>query len=65
MAKAKTLDRLELTRKKFGRIHGVKHSHHEATDDSGLKVCPNCGAMSLRLDGGCMSCLACGWSACG
>lgn len=58
MSKAKTIDRLELTRRKF--------AHHESKqEDDGLKECPMCGSQSLRLDGGCKSCLSCGWSACG
>ena len=58
MTKAKTLDRLELTRRKFSRTQQQQQEEH------GLKVCPNCGSKALRLDGGCMSCLSCGWSAC-
>ena len=60
MPKAKTIDRLELTRKKFSHLN---HSHDPHSD--GIKQCPHCGSKSLRLDGGCMSCLSCGWSSCG
>ena len=63
MTKAKTLDRLELTRKKFG-MSQKEHVQQEQQEEHGLKVCPNCGSKALRLDGGCMSCLSCGWSAC-
>ena len=66
MTKAKTLDRLELTRKKFS-LSQKKHSEHaqqEQQEEHGLQVCPNCGSKALRLDGGCMSCLSCGWPAC-
>ena len=71
MSKAKPIDRLELTRKKFGAK--MKQQEHDyGLDDippdidiHGLKECPVCGSKSLRLDGGCMSCLSCGWSACG
>ena len=83
MPKAKTIDRIELTRRKFGGGHGVvdrtqprdgiNHSREVLTaskstplnDEAGLKECPECGSKSLRLDGGCMSCISCGWSACG
>ena len=58
MTKAKTLDRLELTRRKFSRTQQQQQEEH------GLQICPNCGSKALRLDGGCMSCLSCGWSAC-
>ena len=61
MTKAKTLDRLELTRKKFSRN---QQQHQEQQEEHGLQVCPNCGSKALRLDSGCMSCLSCGWSAC-
>ena len=56
--KAKTLDRVELTRQKFG----MKKAE---SAQQGLQECPHCGGKSLRLDGGCMSCISCGWSACG
>ena len=67
--KAKTIDRLELTKKKFA----PKQQEHDYGLDNlppdidihNLKTCPMCGSQSLRLDGGCMSCLSCGWSACG
>ena len=80
MPKAKTIDRLELTRQKFGgklkasistgleqseSFTASKSQRLEQENDSGLKVCPTCGSKSLKLDGGCMSCLSCGWSACG
>ena len=87
MPKAKTLDRLELTRRKFSQttakdiaeelhkelIEKVERAKWGAIYDApknepeehfGLQVCPNCGSKALRLDGGCMSCLSCGWSAC-
>ena len=62
MTKAKPIDRLELTRRKFANKY---HAENIASADEGLKICPVCGLKSLRLDGGCMSCLSCGWSACG
>ena len=32
--------------------------------EHGLGICPHCGSKALRRDGGCESCLSCGWSAC-
>ena len=93
MPKAKPIDRIELTRRKFGGGHGVvdrtqprdgvNHSREHSLGQriinaltesidaervnkgkQGLQECPECGSKSLRLDGGCMSCLSCGWSAC-
>ena len=57
--KAKPIDRIELTRRKFSK----QNLHEDFTP--GLQECPNCHSKSLKLDGGCMSCLSCGWSACG
>lgn len=67
-SKARTLDPLEQTLKRFPHLrkHKEQQQHNsEQTNDNGLKICPNCGSKSLRLDGGCRSCLSCGWSACG
>ena len=61
--KAKTIDRLELTRKKFAAK--LNEEVPPDIDIHTLKECPMCGSLSLRLDGGCMSCLSCCWSACG
>ncbi len=69
----KQLDPLEMTLKRFPHLR--KHNQVPQTkpepeqqpqqdNNHGLQVCPNCGAKALRLDGGCSSCLACGWSAC-
>lgn len=63
-SKARTLDPLEQTLKRFPHLRKHK-TEPEQNNDNGLKICPNCGSKSLRLDGGCSSCLACGWSACG
>lgn len=72
MIKAKRLDPLEMTLKKFPHLRKGHHPEKEAKtepeqqeSEHGLQVCPNCGAKALRLDGGCMSCLSCQWSACG
>ena len=61
--KAKTIDRLQLTKKKFAALN--KNNLDKDEQAIGLGICPNCGATGLRRDGGCMSCLSCGWSACG
>ena len=63
--KAKSIDRLEFTRKKFSKSTVISDSPPSDIDIHNLKTCPMCGSLSLRLDGGCMSCLSCGWSACG
>lgn len=70
MPKAKTLDRLELTRRKMQmrttRNHSVdvnemiKDANHQGYDK-----CPKCGAMSLIHEGGCEHCISCGYDACG
>ena len=63
--KAKSIDRLALTRKKFGaKMYGdeadPKEQHRE-----GYSTCPNCGQETLIHEDGCMHCRSCGWSACG
>lgn len=73
MTKAKSIDRLELTRQKFGaKMYGdnphnfgevnemIKTQHRE-----GYSTCPNCGQETLIHEDGCMHCRSCGWSACG
>ena len=64
MTKAKTIDRLALTRSKFKHLNHEKQQPEQQDNNHGLQVCPNCGSKALRLDGGCMSCLSCQWSAC-
>ena len=68
MTFAKTIDRLEYTRRRFAKQLGLEEEVKEApkneTQEHELEVCPFCGSHSLRRDGGCMSCLSCGWSAC-
>ena len=65
--KAKTIDRLELTRKKFSQ----KLEHDFGLDalppepDIHGDTCPNCGAKKLIHESGCVKCLNCSWSACG
>ena len=59
MTKARTIDRLELTRKKFGL------DNLSPEPDIHGDVCPNCGAKKLIHESGCVKCLNCSWSACG
>ena len=72
MTKAKTIDRLELTRKKFSWLkdmdkvpaaNGVDElpPEPEAKGD----ICPMCGKSALIHESGCVKCLACSWSKCG
>ena len=74
MSKAKTIDRLELTRKKFAKQLGLDDSASEAKHEApkeeheehyGVSSCPMCGQMTLIHEGGCSRCPSCGWSACG
>ena len=63
--KAKTIDRLALTRQKFGaKMYGdtqqTQPDHRE-----GYSKCPSCGQETLIHEDGCMHCRSCGWSACG
>ena len=67
----KKLDPLEMTLKRFPHLRKHKQEQQpqqpqqeQQDTNHGLQVCPNCGAKALRLDGGCMSCLSCCWSAC-
>ena len=67
MPKAKTIDRLELTRKKFApkleHDYGIDNLPPEP--DIHGDVCPHCGAKKLIHESGCVKCLNCSWSACG
>lgn len=73
MGKAKTIDRLELTKRKFSNTQneaqtevqeqqGQQEVHEE---HYGLSTCPNCEQLTLIHEGGCEHCSNCGWSACG
>ncbi len=77
--RAKTIDRLALTRAKFGaKMYGdepVKGSKSTPLDEpqsigqqethrEGYSTCPNCGQETLIHQNGCMNCPSCGWSAC-
>ena len=61
--KAKTIDRLQLTKQKFSRIQ-VPEDLPPEPDIHG-DICPNCGAHKLIHESGCVKCLNCSWSACG
>ena len=71
MSKAKTIDRLELTRKKFAKQLGLDDTSHETHQEVpkeehfGVSTCPMCEQMTLIHEGGCSRCPSCGWSACG
>ena len=72
MTKAKIIDRLELTKRKFNRLS----SNFDDTPYEGVNelppepdihgdVCPNCGQKTLIHESGCVKCPSCSWSACG
>lgn len=76
--KAKSIDRLALTREKFGtkmygdrpedggRIPYEKPVAVNATQHrEGYSTCPSCGRETLRHDGSCVLCENCGYSKCG
>ena len=70
MTKAKTIDRLELTKRKFSNSQSeAKNETQEQQEPHeehyGLSTCPNCEQMTLIHEGGCEHCSNCGWSACG
>lgn len=73
MTKAKSIDRLELTRRNFGqKMYGDSYypktpEHYSKTLEhrEGYSTCPNCGQETLIHEDGCMHCRSCGWSACG
>lgn len=63
--KAKTIDRLALTRQKFGaKMYGDKQETQPDRHE-GYSICPNCGQETLIHEDSCMHCRSCGWSACG
>lgn len=77
MAKAKTIDRLALTKQNsaYLRDRDKKHNppeiHNEPMNDIPPEpeihgdVCPMCGNSTLQHMEGCATCLSCGWSKCG
>lgn len=72
MTKAKTIDRLQLTKEKFGKLNNEK-AHSINIDVSELPpepdihgdTCPHCGQNTLIHESGCVKSPSCGWSACG
>ena len=65
MPKAKTIDRLALTRQKFGGSLTASKSKRLEEHREGYSTCPSCGQETLIHEDGCMHCRSCGWSACG
>lgn len=69
--RAKSIDRLALTRAKFGaKMYGdepVKGSNSTPLEQhrEGYSTCPSCGQETLIHEDGCKHCRSCGWSACG
>ena len=64
--RAKSIDRLVLTRKKFGaKMYGDLTEKVSSQHREGYSKCPNCGQETLIHEDGCMHCRSCGWSACG
>ena len=62
--KAKSIDRLALTRQKFGaKMYGDKTQQEQHRQF--YSVCPNCGRETLRHDGSCVLCENCSYSKCG
>ena len=62
--KAKSIDRLALTREKFGaKMYGDTQPQEQHRQ--GYSICPNCRLETLRHDGSCTMCENCGYSKCG
>ena len=63
--KAKRIDRVELTRQKFGaKMYGSRQTS-QAEHREGYSICPFCRLETLRHDGSCTMCENCGYSKCG
>ncbi|MBQ4401278.1 MAG: hypothetical protein II832_03845 [Synergistaceae bacterium] len=62
--KAKTIDRLQLTRDKFRHLN-IDTSDLPQEPNIHGNMCPNCGQNTLIHESGCVKCPSCGWSACG
>ena len=64
MPKAKTIDRIELTKKKMQAskafVTGLKL---EKKQENEAYKCPNCGGEMIPSEG-CQRCKKCGWSKC-
>ena len=77
MTKAKTIDRLEWTRKRTKLLEtrgheGTQEQEHSAFDippDIDIhrlgNICPNCKQPTLIHQEGCVKCPSCLWTACG
>lgn len=74
MTKAKTLDRLELTKRKMAFRENMRNAKNVtpapgAEDfpepDTSGDVCPMCGHHNLIHESGCVKCTYCSWSKCG
>ena len=66
--KVKTIDRLALTRQKFGaKMYGDEKLTEKVSSEhrEGYSTCPSCGLETLRHDGSCTMCENCGYSKCG
>lgn len=63
--KAKSIDRLALTRQKFGAKMYKDEAAPKGQHREGYSTCPSCGQETLIHEDGCMHCRSCGWSACG
>ena len=75
MTKAKTLDRLELTRRKMAFRENMRNAKN-VTPVPGVEdlppekeihgnICPECGHHNLIHESGCVKCTYCSWSKCG
>ena len=67
MGKAQTIDRLELTRRKFAKQLGLEDEAQEEKQQEapkeehyGVSTCPNCEQLTLIHEGGCDRCPNCG-----
>ena len=69
MSKCRTIDRLELTRKNSRLLRNNDAPQAKAPETPEPEhhggLCPKCGQNTLHFMEGCMTCVACGWSACG
>ena len=76
MPKAKTIDRLELTKRSSAYLRNRdKNKEPQPPIISDIPpdidihtlgdVCPMCGKSALIHESGCVKCLACSWSKCG
>ena len=64
--RAKPIDRLALTRQKFGaKMYGDTPAPEQDSHREGYSICPNCGQETLIHEDGCMHCRSCGYSKCG